>query len=135
MRVLELCPEIWIALEQLGVEQQGWVFPSVKTTSKQGHISHNWPTDMHDKTIEASDITFDDEHKGKLVLYCWRHTFATDCITNGMDIVHLKDVLGHSRIEQTMRYIHINEDSILRQMRHAQQRIRENIQRRIMRVA
>lgn len=135
MRVLMLCPEIWIALEELGVEEKGWVFPAVQENSKQGHISHNWPTEMHNKTIEDSGITFNDEHKGKLVLYCWRHTFATDCINNGMDIVHLKDVLGHSTIQQTMRYVHINEESILRQMQLVQQRIHENIQRRKLRLA
>jgi hypothetical protein len=135
IRVLEICPEIWIALEQLGVEEQGWGFPAVQESSKQGHKSHNWPTEMHDKTIEIFGIAFDDEHKGKLVLYCWWHTFATDSINNGMDIVHLKDVLGHSRIEQAMRYVHIIAESILLQMRQVQQRIHENIQRRKIRVA
>ena len=33
-----------------------------------------------------------------------RHTMATQLINNGADIVAIQELLGHSRIEQTMRY-------------------------------
>ncbi len=33
-----------------------------------------------------------------------RHTMATQLINNGADIVAIQELLGHSKIEQTMRY-------------------------------
>jgi integrase len=35
-----------------------------------------------------------------------RHTFATNLVMNGFDIVTVKELLGHSSIEMTMRYSH-----------------------------
>jgi len=35
-----------------------------------------------------------------------RHTAATQMVMSGIDLVTVKEILGHSRIETTMRYAH-----------------------------
>ncbi|MEN6560258.1 MAG: tyrosine-type recombinase/integrase, partial [Acidobacteriota bacterium] len=35
-----------------------------------------------------------------------RHTFATNLVMNGVDLVTVKEILGHSEIAMTVRYSH-----------------------------
>lgn len=42
----------------------------------------------------------------KLKFHYLRHTFATNCIKQGVSIYHLQQLLGHSSITVTMNYLH-----------------------------
>lgn len=42
-------------------------------------------------------------------LYDCRHTFATRAVENGIDLLTLAHLLGHSSLSEVMRYAHINE--------------------------
>ncbi|MBO0950890.1 site-specific integrase [Fibrella forsythiae] len=45
----------------------------------------------------------------KMTTHTARHTFGTLFIELGGDVVTLKDYMGHSKLETTMKYIHISE--------------------------
>jgi len=40
-----------------------------------------------------------------------RHSFATAMIGNGCDLFHLSDILGHTNIETTTIYLHVNNEA------------------------
>jgi len=48
----------------------------------------------------------------KISFHSARHTFATNFLRMGGDIISLKSLLGHSKIEMTMIYVHIVEQEV-----------------------
>lgn len=47
----------------------------------------------------------------KITWHMLRHTFASRLTRDGVDIVSVKELLGHSNISTTMRYAHSNDDA------------------------
>jgi integrase len=53
------------------------------------------------QAAKAAGITKD------VCVHTLRHTFATHLLEDGLDIITLKNLLGHENIETTMEYLHI----------------------------
>jgi integrase len=45
-------------------------------------------------------------------LHVLRHTFASHLVMNGVDLPTVKELMGHSTIELTMRYAHLAQDHL-----------------------
>jgi integrase len=45
----------------------------------------------------------------KFRLYDYRYTFATRAVESEIDLLTLAHLLGHSRLNEVMRYAHVNE--------------------------
>jgi integrase len=53
----------------------------------------------------------------KITWHMFRHSFATRLLADGVDIVTVKELLGHADIKTTMRYAHSNDDAKRRAVR------------------
>jgi site-specific recombinase XerD len=54
---------------------------------------------------------------GKVTWHMFRHTFASRLTRDGVDIVTVKELLGHASITCTMRYAHSNDEAKRRAVR------------------
>jgi len=45
--------------------------------------------------------------KKKVTAHMFRHTYATHLLEDGLDIVSIKELLGHAHIETTLVYLHV----------------------------
>lgn len=62
----------------------------------------------HNRALESSGLRF--------VIYSLRHTFATRFYDLTKDLAALQEILGHSRIDTTMRYINDSQERMDRAM-------------------
>mgnify|MGYP006159184957 FL=1 len=45
--------------------------------------------------------------KKQVTAHIFRHTYATHLLEDGLDIISVKELLGHARIETTLVYLHV----------------------------
>jgi len=81
-----------------GTKPKTWLFNGKDKESPLGHgaVQQSFRLAMQKSGIEKD-----------AVLHSLRHSFATHLLEQGVDLVSIKDQLGHSCIETTMMYLHI----------------------------
>lgn len=76
--------------------ENGFYFPIDYTTNGVNKNIESW--------LELAEI------KKEITFYCARHTFATQLLKNGADIVSVSKCMGHSSVRYTMKYLNHIED-------------------------
>nr|MDT0250468.1 site-specific integrase [Endozoicomonas sp.] len=74
-----------------------YVFPSPKTGKRLDNIASSWDT-----IRELSNLP-------DVRLHDLRHTFGTRLAHAGVDLVTIKELMGHEDLETTARYLHTND--------------------------
>ena len=80
------------------------VIPTING-NKYEKMPKEWQIEV-DKLILGND----DANKDRLTTHSLRHTHASWLAQSGVDILHIKEQLGHKKIETTMRYSHLIDD-------------------------
>jgi len=83
--------------------QQGYVFPS---PVKEGQPRYDFKRQFGNAVKEA------DIHNFRF--HDLRHTFASHLVMSGVDLMTVKELLGHANLTMTMRYAHLAPDHRLR---------------------
>ena len=74
------------------------VFINPKTNKPYDNVKRSFKTALKRAGIE--DFTF----------HNLRHTFASHLVMSGVDLMTVKELLGHKDIKMTMRYSHLSPD-------------------------
>jgi site-specific recombinase XerD len=80
----------------------------VRRESKGSFVLEKGGSNRYDRTLweDIKKLTRELGIKNANI-HTFRHTFASYMIMNGVDIVTVKKLLGHSDITTTMRYAHL----------------------------
>lgn len=77
---------------------EGWLFPGFRNI---GHLTRAAIALAFDSCVQKAGITKD------VSLHSLRHAFATHLLEDGVELVKIKELLGHYRISSTMVYLHL----------------------------
>ena len=98
-RSLRLLPESMEILRKRLSKHNTWVFPSPRYFGR--HITKL--NRQHEKVCQSIGLD--------IVIYDFRHTWATRMAMNGCPLPMLAKLMGHSNLRSVMRYVHIDEES------------------------
>lgn len=77
---------------------EGWLFPGTKNV---GHLTRAGVAFAFNTALRKTDI------KKEVSAHSLRHAFATQMLEDGVDLMKIKEMLGHFRLSSTMVYLHL----------------------------
>jgi site-specific recombinase XerD len=77
---------------------EGWLFPGVRNIS---HITRANVSRVFRELLNRTKIT------KKVTTHNLRHAFATHMLEDGVELMKIKEMLGHSRLSTTAIYLHL----------------------------
>ena len=92
-RKIPISETLWKILNNQKIDNE-YIFTNPDTKTRYKDIKKSWDNLLKDAKIE--NFRFHD----------LRHTVATRLVEKGIDLVVVKEILGHSKIETTIRYAH-----------------------------
>ena len=90
---------------------QEWMFPGKSANGRRTTIAKAWEALLSAEKENASELGLAPLPAG-LVLYCARHTFATNLLEDTKDIYQVAKVMGHSDLKVTEKYLHPREKNL-----------------------
>jgi len=106
-RIVPLSPTMAMGLKKyLSLEHPDiWLFNGKKLGSRYSEQGLSW---IMREALKKTTIS------KKVNLHSLRHTYATHLLEEGVNIVTLKELLGHSQITTTMIYLHVAQCELIK---------------------
>lgn len=105
---------LFIIPEKLSQELQGWI--SSQKLGPDGRLFQGYK-DNHYSDSSVRKILEEARRKAgiskQISPHSLRHSFATHLLENGYSLIEVKELLGHSRLETTMIYLHTPSPNLL----------------------
>ncbi len=79
----------------------GWLFSSVSHNKTGSHLTKRAAQNIFHEAAATAGIT------KQVTPHTLRHSFATHLLEDGVDLFHIKQLLGHSDISSTTFYLHL----------------------------
>lgn len=95
-KLIKELAEYYVFCQQYFDELNEYVF----TDNQNERMSRNAVQNMFKRLKEIMNFK-----NVRLSCHTFRHTFAHRCLTSGMDVFSLQNMLGHQKLEQTMKYV------------------------------
>lgn len=75
--------------------------------------------EIHENTITSTLKTYFKKAKLKknVTVHSFRHTCATHLLQKGMPLRHVQELLGHEKLDTTIRYLSLNVKDLQREYR------------------
>ena len=83
-------------------QESEWLFPN----NRGGHITRQTVSKIIDNLLIGTGIT------DRITPHSFRHMFATTLLERGMDVREVQLLLGHSSIQTTQIYTHVNKSHL-----------------------
>lgn len=80
-------------------------------TNSKGDRMQEWTYNSTLKKL-LKEIKISEERIKKISIHSLRHSIATHLLENGMELEKVRDFLGHSQLETTEIYTHINKNQL-----------------------
>jgi integrase len=96
-----------IRKKMAGLRKTDLVFPD-RNGNKVVQISDTFNR-VVDELKFNEDVT---DRRNRVTFHTLRHTYASMLVQAGVDIYHVKELLGHSSIALTERYAHLSDSSL-----------------------
>lgn len=74
-------------------------------------VGGKWENTSIDRTIKMLAKKAGIQDYNKLHVHTFRHTFASHLANNNINVMIIKELLGHSSISITQRYMHVSEET------------------------
>jgi site-specific recombinase XerD len=106
-RIVPLSEYMSVGLRKYLVLEQPltWLFNGKQLGSPYSSKGISW---VMRQNVTAAGIT------KSVTVHSLRHSYATHLIEDGLNIVTVKDLLGHSKIETTMIYLHVAQCPLIK---------------------
>ena len=109
-RKFTILPNVLKMIDEYYTKHRGYSNEKVLFVNESGGIWQNSSVNRTLKSILSKAGIKDYE---KIHIHTFRHTFASRLINDNVNIMTVKELLGHSDISTTQRYVHVSDENKL----------------------